>query len=164
MKLRKLKILILLVVSAHLISCSFDPLRNEESIEQFLTSSNIAFSIDAEGDYKLTIPLEDQNKYSVWIRKELNYSGNKAVREIFSVGALLTEEQTDYLSSYLLQDNYQTRILGNWAYMKDSTDDRVILIYLIKLPVSTNADYLAYALKEAAFAAGVMKSVVHLKD
>ncbi len=164
MKSRMRKILIILFFSVPFLSCSSDPLKNEKTIEKFLISNHYTYSIDAEGDYKLTIPLEDHNEYAVWIRRELNYTDNKGVREIFSIGALLSQEQTEYLSSYLLQDNYQTRIMGNWAYMKDHSDDRVILIYLIKLPASAERDYLESALKEAAFAAEVMKSVVHLKD
>ena len=164
MKFRMRKIVLFLFFTVPILSCSTDPLKDEKTIEQFLISNNYKYTVDTEGDFKLTIPLDDQNTDTVWIRKELNYTDNRGVREIFSIGALLSLEQTEYLSSYLLQDNFQTRIMGNWAYMKDDSSNKVLLIYLIKLPVSTEKDYLESALREAAFAAEVMKSVVHVKD
>ena len=146
------------------LSCSSEPLKNSTSIERFLKQNTYPYSLDSEGDYRLTLTLEDNTENSIWIRKELNYSGREAVREIFSVGAVLDEEQSDYLGSYLLQDNFQTRVMGSWAYIKNEKDSNILLIYLLKLPLTTGESYLQDALRECAFAAGVMESVVHQND
>ena len=161
---RILQILIIAVSLFLFLACSPGPLKNSRTIERFLNRNKYPYSLDSEGDFKLTITLEDQTENTVWIRKELNYSGKEAVREIFSVGAVLEEDQSEYLSSYLLQDNFQTRVMGSWAYIKNEKDRKVLLIYLLKLPLSTGEYYLKDALRETAFAAGVMESVVNQND
>jgi hypothetical protein len=164
LKNRIIQVLILGIGFFLFLSCTPAPLKDEASIEKFLMRNQYLFSIDPEGDYKLTIPLENQGENNVWIRKDVNFSGNEAVREIFSVGAVLDEIQTTYLSKYLLQDNLQTRVMGSWAYMRNDRNKTVVLIYLIKLPLATDSDYLKNALSEAAFAAEVMERVINQND
>jgi len=142
------------------ISCTVRALKNETTIEKFLNRNHYDFLIDEETDYRLKISLDDETENTVWIRNKLNYSGDTAVREIFSVAAVLDNEQGEYISRFLLQDNLQTRVMGSWAFMKNDSDQRVILIYLLKLPLSTDDEYIRDALSEAAFAAEVMKSVI----
>lgn len=146
------------------LSCFTKPLENEESIEAFLIRNQYRFAIDAEGDYKLSLSLEEGREHTVWIRRDLNSSGGEAVREIFSVAAVFEEERAAYLSRYFLQDNLQTRVMGSWAYMKNRENRQAILLYLIKLPLSTDEAYLKDALEEAAFAAEVMKKVLPRED
>lgn len=164
MNKRRIQTFLIISLLTSLLSCSAGMLRDETAIEKFLTRNNYDFLIDEEGDFRLKISLDDQTENTVWIRSKLNYSGDSPVREIFSVAAILDSEQCEYISRFLLQDNLQTRVMGSWAFMKDEGDERVILIYLLKLPLSTGNDYLIDALSEAVLAAEVMNSVIQQSD
>ena len=144
-----------------LASCRNTPLKNHNTIQKFLSDRGYQYSKDPEGDFRITLELEDKSTSAVWIRTDLNYTGEEAVREIFSIGGLLDDGQTSYLSSYLLQDNFHTRVMGSWAYINDNQAGKTILIYLMKLPLSTDSAFLQEALHEAAFAADVMDSVIN---
>ncbi len=164
MKKKPFCFLIPFILTLFITACSDEPLKDSRAIAKYLESGNYDYELDPEGDYKVVVKLEDNSRRDVWIRTELNYSGDAAVREIFSLGASLTPEESEYLGSYLLQDNFHTRVLGSWAYTKDPEREQVLAIYLIKLPLSVNPSIVAEALHEAAFAALVMDSVLNLED
>ncbi len=145
-------------------SCKVTPLKDSQTIEAYLNGQGYDYSVDAEGDFKVKIVLRDNQTSTVWIRKDLNYSGDQAVREIFSVGAYLSEEESDYLAGYLLQDNFHTRVMGSWAYISNPEEQQILVMYLVKLPQQAEPSFVEEALREAAFAANVMESVVHRED
>ena len=158
------KIYLILSLSLVISGCKDRPLSDSKTIETFLNENGYEYSIDSEGDYKVRIVLSDNQTTPVWIRKDLNFTGDQAVREIFSVGAYLSEEESEYLAGYLLQDNFHTRVMGSWAYISNPEKQQILVMYLLKLPQDVGPSFLNEALREAAFAANVMESVVHRED
>jgi len=158
------RLTVLLIFTCLFLSCRAAPLKNNRTIEKYLQKNRLSYDVDAEGDFMVTYRLEDRTEQTVWIRGQMNYSGEEPIREVFSVGAVLDQEQVDYLSRYLLLDNFQTRVMGSWALLENDSDSRAVLLYVVKSPLNAGPDYLESALRETAYAAEIMKSVIPLPD
>ncbi|MBF9017667.1 MULTISPECIES: hypothetical protein [unclassified Oceanispirochaeta] len=158
--LRKLNYLCLLLF---FVSCTAGPLKNSKSLEDFFHDENLNYIMDNEGDFRILADGVSILK-DVWIRGQLNHSGSVAIREIFSVSLIISEEELDSLSRVLLLDNMQTRIMGSWSIMiednPDSINKNYLVLYTVKAGLDSDNKYILQAVREAAEAASTLEQVL----
>lgn len=160
--LRKLFYLFLFIF---FISCGESPLMSSKSLEKFLVDENLNYIIDKEGDFKILADAAILNK-DVWIRTQLNHSASVAVREIFSVSILISEDELNSLSRVLLLDNMQTRIMGSWSIMLEGNPKndkkKYLVLYTVKAGLDSDEKYILQAIKETSEAAYTLEKVLFL--
>ncbi len=149
----------LLALAILLCSCGSNPLKSNSRIIHFLDSEELPYRIDGEGDFMIAGGRGLQAR-DVWIRGHLNYSGDTAVREIFSASNFLSENDLDAVSRVLLEDNMQTRIMGSWAIIRDEGQDRFLVVYIIKAGLDADKDYIRQAVMEASEAVDILEKVL----
>ncbi|MDC7234128.1 MAG: hypothetical protein PQJ58_12915 [Spirochaetales bacterium] len=155
-------IVLMSLVPLFFISCSADPLADSESLASFFEQQGFDYSIDKEGDFRIPADSGSIPK-DVWIRGQLNFAGDTAVREIFSVSLVVSEEEMATLGRVLLQDNMQTRIMGSWSVVPESggsDSNTYIVIYTVKAGINADRDYILQAVYETASAAAALERVL----
>ncbi len=158
--MKSIKTVLFLVIFLLMInSCSFRTLHRNGSLERFLKRSNLEYSVDKEGDYRIFSNSENLPG-DVWIRGRVNYSGSVGIREIFAFSPLLAESELGKISSILLLDNAQTRVMGSWAVLKDAGSGKYLVLYIVKAPLYAGRDYILQAVKETSEAVSVLEKVL----
>lgn len=147
------------------ISCEATPLKDSKSLEKFLVDENLGYVIDKEGDFRILADGITLNK-DIWIRAQLNHSASVAIREIFSVSILISENELNTLSRVLLLDNMQTRIMGSWSIMLEdnpkSDKKNYLVLYTVKAGLDSDEKYILQAIRETAEAASTLEKVLLL--
>jgi hypothetical protein len=139
-------------------SCSSRSLEKNRALENFLKDS-FTYTIDHEGDYRIISDGESLMR-DVWIRGHINYSGTVGIREIFTFSSLLSPVELNHVSRVLLMDNLQTRVMGSWSLLKDSSSDQYLILYTVKAPLNAKEKYIYQAMREASEAAMIMERVL----
>ncbi|MDC7240679.1 MAG: hypothetical protein PQJ50_09995 [Spirochaetales bacterium] len=151
--------LICLAFTTLFASCSARPLKNNSRITRFLESEKWDYRIDNEGDFMI-VSGQDSISREVWIRGHLNYSGEVAVREIFSASSFISESDLDSVSRVLLEDNMQTRIMGSWSIIRDEGQNRFVAVYIIKAGLNADKSYIKQGVMEASEAVDTLERVL----
>ncbi|MDA3956988.1 hypothetical protein [Oceanispirochaeta sp.] len=141
------------------ISCSTHSLVRVRSLEKFLKSHDLEYTVDSEGDFRILSAGEKQPR-DVWIRGDINYSGSIGIREIFTFSSLLGPLELSRVSRVLLLDNLQTRVMGSWSLLKDHERDQYLILYTVKAPLNAKEDYILQAIKESSEAAMILERVL----
>lgn len=123
-----------------------------DSVEARLKAADIRYEVDKDGDYKVVVSYEDENRTQlVFVSGRTEQVGDLRIREVFAPAAKVDAAGVDAArANALLQDNYK-KILGHWA-LSDG-----YLVYVIQLPDSTDAAGLRKALEIAAQVADDME-------
>jgi len=158
--MKSIKSLLLLIFTLLIInSCSFSTLLRNNSLERFLRRNGLEYSIDNEGDYQI-LSKPGILQGNVWIRGKINFSGTVGMREIFGFTPPLEESELCKVSSLLLQDNAQTRVMGSWAILRETDSGRYLVLYIVKAPLYSNKEFILQAMKETSEAVSVLEKVL----
>jgi len=126
--------------------------QNKSKLEKWLEKEEYEFYIDEEGDFCLTIQLENR-KQKVWIygeghRVQSLRNHNAEIREIFSPAYMAEEQNQSWVQEQLMKDNYENSLWGFWGMA--SSQKQNLYIYQIQLNEKTKFNYLADAIMTCA--------------
>jgi hypothetical protein len=151
-----LNICLLLSLSFLMGSC-----RESRQVDRILKRLDIKYEMDSEGDYRAFLPGADGNDVVVGLTAHAVYDGTEVgFRDIWSVAGRLPVPLHDDLAKNLLRDNWTSRHFGAWANAGTTSDDKQVLVYVVRIPAdSSRAVYLA-AINAAAGKASDMQAAL----
>ena len=116
---------------------------------QVLTPSCI--SIDDDGDFQITVRVDDERTQLVWVRSAVESTDHHKVREIWSPGYRTpTGDFTPAIANDLLERSNNLK-LGAWVKQDD------VAMLVIKIPADASADALDEAIDLAAASADAVE-------
>jgi hypothetical protein len=135
----------LAVTLATTLSAHASDAAGDSSIADRLQARDIAYEVDADGDYKITIGWrQEERSQLVFVGGETRGSAALPVRQVFSPAARVAETGLEpELAIELLRDNNQTA-LGYWALVD------AYLFFVVDVPESVDAAGLETAINLAA--------------
>lgn len=140
-------------------ACSAAP-PQDLGVQAVLDRLGHSYTIDAEGDFLVQMPLPRDRRQGVWVRSTLNSFQGPPVREVFTVAAEFPESLPRNLANNLLLDNYRNRVLGSWSLIHAEESDRWLLAFLAKVDHRPGSPWLEAALREAAEAGDEMERLL----
>lgn len=123
-----------------------------------LESEGTPFTVDEDGDFRITVRLQDDRTQLVWVRSVVEETGSMRVREIWSPGY-----QTEgaafpaAIANDLLERSHSLK-LGSWV-----KQDKVAML-VTKIPADANATQLDEAIDLTASAADAVELDLTGKD
>lgn len=147
--------LLVLLLSAIILLLACDP---SASVGRQLDRLDLVWELDPEGDYRVAVPLGGSGtEAAVGIgAHSIRLSEKVRVREIWSVAARIPGDLPEELAENLMADSWSSRKLGSWAMAGTTTDGRIVLVYLTRIPAEASQDLLEAAILDAADSATSM--------
>jgi len=129
----------------------------EVPVERILRRLGLEYTLDEERDFRVNVKLDDGRETivgisSVVVGKEIR------MRSMWSVAGRIPGKLPDGLAENLLADAWESRILGTWALAGLTSDGRHVLVYVMRIPVSSSARELKRTLMHTA------ESALSLRD
>lgn len=146
------RILALLLFLLILFSCEDN---SNGTLKKELDRLGYSYIVDEQGDFRLTLNEGDPEQV-LWIYGFTYYSGDTALRELFSTVHLEKDFYNPLLYEQLLQDNYQSENWGNWGLVIEKEEK--LLVYRIQLPEKYLPALLEDAIKEIILLRGEVES------
>jgi len=123
-----------------------------------LEAKGTPFTIDDDGDFQITVRIDDKRTQLVWVRSAVESTDHHKVREIWSPGY---QSQTDAFPAAIANDLLERSNmlkLGSWV-----KQERVAML-VVKIPADASADELDEAIDLAASAADAVELDLTGKD
>lgn len=123
-----------------------------------LEAKGTPFTIDDDGDFQITVRIDDKRTQLVWVRSAVESTDHHRVREIWSPGY---QSQTDAFPAAIANDLLERSNmlkLGSWV-----KQERVAML-VVKIPADASADELDEAIDLAASAADAVELDLTGKD
>jgi|GEM_PF-710035 len=134
------------------LSCS-----REIPVKRVLRRLGLEYSLDEEGDFRVSVKLEDGRETIVGISSVV-VSEKYRMRSMWSVAGRIPGKLPDELAENLLADAWKSRILGTWALAGITSDGRHVLVYLTRIPASSSIREFRQALMYTA------ESAINLRE
>ncbi|WP_374604963.1 hypothetical protein [Arenimonas sp.] len=116
-----------------------------------LESKGTPFTIDDDGDFQITVRVDDDRTQLVWVRSSVEATDHHKVREIWSPGYRSpTGDFTPAIANDLLERS-NTLKLGAWVKQDD------VAMLVIKIPADAGADALDEVIDLAAASADAVE-------
>ena len=141
-----------LLLGAILLLSACDP---SASIGRQLKRLGLTWESDTEGDFRVTVPLEEIGRdISVGISAHaISLSKDVWVREIWSVAARIPGDLPMELAENLMRDSWSSRKFGSWAIAGTTSDGRQVIVYLARIPADASRKLLEAAIMDTAASA-----------
>ena len=124
----------------------------DASVKRNLEAKGTPFTIDSDGDYKITVSFKDEGRTQlVFVRSVVETYGKHRVREIWSYGYRGDKDQFSPLIANRLLEASNRMILGSWVKQEKSA------VFVVKISAEASADELDAAIDAAATAADEME-------
>jgi hypothetical protein len=123
-----------------------------------LESKGTPFTIDEDGDFQITVRIDDERTQLVWVRSAIEETGHMRVREIWSPGY---ESATPAFPAAVANDLLERSNLlklGSWV-----KQDRTAML-VVKIDAAASAEELDEAIDLAAIAADAVELDLTGKD
>jgi hypothetical protein len=127
-------------------------------IKAQLESKGTPFTVDDDGDYQITVRLEDDRTQLVWVRSVVEETDHMKIREIWSPGY---ESETPAFPAAVANDLMERSNmlkLGSWV-----KQDKVAML-VTKIPADASADELDEAIDLTAMSADAAELALTGKD
>ena len=127
----------------------------DESVRARLDDRGLKYTIDADGDFKLTYAYKNESRSQlVFVRGKSETVKGLVIREIFSPAARLGKDGIGSEQALLLLNHSQRNKLGSWEVQLDA------LYFVIKLPDTLSAEQLESVIDIAAETADNMEKQI----
>ena len=148
-----------LLLPAILLVSACDP---SASVGRQLKRLNLAWETDAEGDFRVTVPLEDFGRdMTVGISAHaISLSSDVWVREMWSVAARIPNDLPMELAENLMEDSWSSRKFGSWAIAGTTSDGRQVIVYLARIPADASKKLLEAAILDTATSAADLNTAL----
>lgn len=140
-----------LATSAH--AATPDPV-----VKAQLESKGTPFTVDDDGDYQITVRLEDDRTQLVWVRSVVEETDHMKVREIWSPGYESESAAFPAAVANDLMERSNMLKLGGWV-----KQDNVAML-VVKIPADASAEVLDEAIDLAALSADAAELELTGKD
>ncbi|MCG8451761.1 MAG: hypothetical protein MI717_01110 [Spirochaetales bacterium] len=138
---------------------------SHERLSKVVKQLGWEYSLDAEGDYRIQVPLESGGTHTVGISSHATIlEGEFAVRDVWAVAARIPGELPDGLAENLMSDSWGTRSWGTWALAGITSDGKRVLVRLGRIPVDAEKKMMASVLLETARTAYQMQNALSAID
>lgn len=142
----RLALIALALLSTPALAADHDPV-----VKAQLESKGTPFTIDDDGDFQITVRVDDERTQLVWVRSAVEATDHHKVREIWSPGYRApTGDFTPAIANDLLERS-NTLKLGAWVKQED------VAMLVIKIPADASADALDEAIDLAAASADAVE-------
>jgi len=138
-----------------LTSCQQGDLSYDGQVKQQLRSLGLPYQIDNDGDFLIFRLLPDGRKQNVWVSSVREKDKGIVYREVFAIAKEYEGLAPLEVSNSLLIQNYSRKALGAWSLLQ--IDNLSILLYVVRIPVSKDENWLYSAITEAAVSADEME-------
>lgn len=145
-----------LVVVSSAYSC-----RSEQNIERSLKRLNMEYRIDEDGDFRVNVPLTNGTEGVVGVSLHtILLDDDVRVREVWAVVGRIPGRIPDDLAQDLLRDSWSSRKFGSWALAGTTSDQKQVLVYLIRIPENASRVLFRAALVDAAESSTELKQAL----
>lgn len=142
----RLALIALALLSTPALAADHDPV-----VKAQLESKGTPFTIDEDGDFQITVRVDDSRTQLVWVRSTVEATNHHKVREVWSPGYRTPSgDFTPAIANDLLERS-NTLKLGAWVKQED------VAMLVIKIPADASADALDEAIDLAAASADVVE-------
>ncbi len=133
-----------------------------DAIERQLRRLDFSWEMDAEGDYRIPVPLPDgSGEAVVGLGTHAGELGHGVwIREIWSVAVRIPGALPEELAENLLSDSWSSRTGGSWAIAGVTSDGETVLVYLNRIPADASRHFLKAALIDAAVSASSLNTAL----
>jgi len=136
------------------VSCS-----SSDRFERRLERLGYDWDTDRDGDYRVTVELDDGRRATVGLSSpDSSAVGWAGFRRVWSVAARIPGELPDGLAENLLSDTWSSRIAGAWADAGRTSDGRQVIVYVARVPEDATSRSLDAVIRDTA------KSALDLQD
>ena len=130
-----------------------DPPAPDPRVTAQLEAADMAFEVDAEGDYKMVFEMEDKRTQVVFLRAPVETFGKRRIREIWSPAYKADGEGRIPMDvANRLLDATMANKIGAWAAEGD------VAVFVVKIDADATAEELRETIEAAADTADVMEN------
>lgn len=139
-------------------TASFHAAAADQVVKAQLESKGTPFTIDDDGDFQITVRIDDKRTQLVWVRSAIEETGHHRVREIWSPGYQSDGAMFPSAVANDLLERSNKLKLGSWV-----KQDKVAML-VTKIPADANAAQLDEAIDLTASAADAVELELTGKD
>ncbi|WP_028973119.1 hypothetical protein [Spirochaeta cellobiosiphila] len=136
-------------------SCHQDGPSYDRHVKYQLKTLGFPYQIDDDGDFLIYRALPEGRKQNVWVSSVREKDSGIVYREIFSMAKDYKGLAPLEVSNNLLIQNYSENRLGAWSLLQ--VDNYYILLYIVRIPVNNDSNWLYTAITETALSADDME-------
>ena len=145
-----------LVVVASAYSC-----RSEQNLERSLKRLELEYRIDEDGDFRVKVPAGNGTEAVVGVSLHtILLDDDVRVREVWAVVGRIPGRIPDDLAEDLLTDSWSSRKFGSWALAGTTSDQKQVLVYLVRIPENASHRLLRAAMIDAAVSSTELKQAL----
>lgn len=122
----------------------------DSRVTDILTSANIKYEVDPDGDYRVVFGFEDGRSQLAFINSSTENFVGTEIREIWSVGIRGKEPFSAAVANSLLEKNSHYKI-GGWELVHQ--DEEILAVFKVPLSADASESELTSALQTVAIQA-----------
>lgn len=130
----------------------------DAKVQAQLDQKKTPYKIDEDGDFRITVRLQNERTQLVWVRSAVEKAGTISVREIWSPGYKSPQADFSATIANLLLTKSDRLKMGSWVKQEN------MAMLVVKIPANATADQLDDAVDYAATVADEMESELTGKD
>ena len=114
--------------------------KGDDRVRRLLDQLDLKYSIDSDGDFRVSFALPDDRSQTVFIRSNTSRLGNLEIREVFSVAYESQGPLPAEVANALLVVNAHAK-LGAWSLLR-ATEERCYAAFTARIAADTDIDAL----------------------
>lgn len=124
--------------------------KGDSRIRNILTSADIKYEVDDDGDYKVIFKFDDGRTQLAFINSKTETFAGEEVREVWSVGLRGKGQLSAAVANGLLAKNHQYKV-GSWETLQQAGE--VLAIFRVSLSADASQSELISVLQMVAMQA-----------